>query len=171
MNEEWRDIPGYEGLYMVSNIGRVKRCAGSAKCLKDRILKMSKRTNGYLFTCLCRDGLPRQVDVHRLVMWAFVGEQGQLWVNHINGNKADNRLENLEYLTPGQNTKHAYDNGLMPSKNGEANPGAKATEEMVREIRRLYQVGVDRSSLVSRFGLSKTTIQGIVTRNSWRHVK
>lgn len=170
MNEEWRSIPGYEGLYEVSNDGQVRRLAGSPKCRKTRTLKLNPTPKGYVVVALSKRGVVTNVEVHRLVMWAFVGEQGVSWVNHINGIKVDNHLENLEYVTPGENLKHAYATGLMPPRYGSKNPAARTTESIVREILALYKAGVSRKELRTRFSLSQTTIQGIVTRSSWGHV-
>lgn len=116
--EVWKQIPGYEGLYEVSNFGRVKRTphvktgrnwkcpAGFSFTVKGKMLKPRKRSSGYLQVNLYRNGRMRTHTVHRLVMLAFVGPS-DLTVNHENGDKTDNRLENLEYMTAAENARLA----------------------------------------------------------------
>lgn len=118
MIEEWREIPGYEGVYAVSNLGRVKRLAGSklgrGYILKeDRMLKPSPDTLGYMGVKLCF----KRYSVHRLVMLAFVGPALDKEVNHINLLRDDNRLVNLEYVTHKENMMHA---GRMRRIGGES---------------------------------------------------
>lgn len=172
--EEWRDIPGYEGLYQVSDQGQVRRLAGTAKCKTTRILKASPR-GGYLSVSLCMNGKPKGIEVHRLVTWAFLGKQGDWWVNHKDGDKRNNALSNLEYLTPGQNTKHAYDHGLQPSRRGSGNGYAKLTEDDVWAIRMITAHCLDdiggRRVLPQMFGVSQTTITEIINGNLWGHVE
>ena len=114
--EEWRDVPGYEGLYQVSSLGRVR--APEKRDLRGHIRKekpISQSTNwqGRPRVSLRRDGTKRVHFVHRLVALAFVpnpDEKGE--VNHINGDKADNRAENLEWCTRSENMLHAEKTGL-----------------------------------------------------------
>lgn len=121
MKEIWKDIPGYEGSYKISNLGKVQsHIYYNGRTLSDRarILKpfLSK---GYLRVCLTNnDGYRKYLCVHRMVMLAFHGNS-DLQVNHINGVKTDNRLSNLEYVTRSENMKHAYRIGLeKPVDNG-----------------------------------------------------
>jgi hypothetical protein len=167
---EWKSIPGYESIYDVSLNGEVRRLGGTPKCCRTRILKLQTRTNGYKFVCLSKNGQVRQVDVHRLVAWAFHGPQGGKWVSHESNVKSENVLGNLEYLTPGQNTAKAYRDGLMPPKRGEGNPHSKATNETVVAVRLAFNSGISRQEICRRFNLSKTTIRDIVTRHSWKHL-
>lgn len=99
--EIWKDIPGFEGYYQVSNLGRIK----SFKQFKQgKILKPIKGNCGYLQITLDRNlGLNKRV--HRLVLESFLGKSENL-INHINGDKLDNRLINLEYCTSVENMRH-----------------------------------------------------------------
>lgn len=116
--EEWRDIPGYEGLYQASSHGRVrsvphlkygsnyKRPSGYYYMTKSRIIAPKKKYNGYLQVNLYKDGKPKTYSVHRLVLTTFIGHS-DLTINHINEDKTDNRLENLEYLTASENIRYS----------------------------------------------------------------
>ena len=110
MKEEWKPIKGYEGLYEVSNMGRVK----SLYYGKDIILKQGMDHNGYMVLGLSKDGTRSTKKVHRLVATAFIRNTNNYEVvNHKNGNKKDNTVDNLEWCTSSYNIKHAYHNRLM----------------------------------------------------------
>lgn len=94
MEEIWRDIPGYLGLYQVSNFGRV------LSLITNRILKFNNAGKGYLQVTLCKDGIQKNYLVHRLVAMTFIQNPNNLpQVNHRNEVKTDNRVENLEWCS------------------------------------------------------------------------
>ena len=97
--EIWKDIEGYEGLYQVSNLGRVKSLGnGSSNNSKERILKSYKNNNGYLRVFLCKEQIRKIYLVHRLVASAFIPNTDNLpQVNHIDEDKTNNRVDNLEW--------------------------------------------------------------------------
>lgn len=107
MEEIWKDVIGYEGLYQVSNLGRVKSL-GSDKWHKGKILKPSFDSKGnYLFVGLHKEGKTTQRNIHRLVAETFVNNQNHLpCVNHINEIKIDNRASNLEWCTVEYNSNY-----------------------------------------------------------------
>jgi hypothetical protein len=114
--EVWKDIPGYEGLYQVSSLGRIKsldRHRMDGRHYRERILKPSSDLAGYLSVELCKEGTGKRILVHRLVAQVFVpNPENKKEVNHINGTKADNRSENLEWNTSSENQLHAFRTGL-----------------------------------------------------------
>ena len=116
INEIWRDVVGYEGLYQVSNLGRVKslpRATTKGKTLRIHI----NNRNKYCYVCLCDNNKKAQKRVHVLVANAFLGDNpNKLQVNHIDGNKTNNHITNLEYCTQSENMQHAYLMGLEKPK-------------------------------------------------------
>lgn len=110
--EEWKDIEGYEGLYQVSNLGRVKSLGnGSSNNSKERILKSYKNNNGYLRVFLCKEQIRKIYLVHRLVASAFIPNTDNLpQVNHIDEDKTNNRVDNLEWCDIKYNSNYGSRN-------------------------------------------------------------
>lgn len=111
--------------------------------------------------------------IHRAVVEAFIGPQPtpKHVVNHKNGIKTDNRLENLEWVTQSENIKHAYRTGLKSGSKGSSNKAAKITENDVREILKLISERVDQSDIAKMYGVSRRVISDISTGNKWSHVE
>jgi hypothetical protein len=177
VNEEWRDISGYEDYYQVSTLGRVRSCDRVVKhrkgdqMVKGRLLNPSLDRNGYFRITLYKDGSRSFFLVHRLVAIAFLAiDTLRNDVNHKNGVKDDNRVENLEWCTHLENMRHAIDTGLMPSFVGEKHPLSLLTESQVLEIRELRACGTKLRVIAEMYGVSLSVIAGVVYRNNWAHL-
>ena len=115
MEEIWKEIPGCDGKYQVSSTGKVKSMNYRGNTGIEKTLKLSRDKDGYLRASIYISGKQRYFMVHRLVASAFIPNPNEKpEVNHKNGVKDDNRLENLEWVTTSENQKHAYDTGLQP---------------------------------------------------------
>ncbi|GAC1491039.1 MAG: hypothetical protein NVS1B13_20960 [Flavisolibacter sp.] len=168
-DEIWRDVVGYEGLYAVSNLGRMKRLLKLSKaghCLAEKVCRDTIR-NGY-FVSSIRKGKGVVVEYrHRLIAIAFVSNPLQLpIVNHKDGIKTNNRIENLEWVTHSQNTKHAFAANLMSHK-GTNNSQCKLTEEQAREIK---HSDLPSRYLSEKFGVGMDNIRAIQRGSKWKHV-
>lgn len=164
-NEIWKDVVGYEGLYMVSNMGRVmstKRASNKyiGDYLKNTIKSISSNKAGYSFINMYKDGKCKSKYVHRMVAQAFLPNQNNLLeVNHINGVKSDNSLQNLEWVSGSENKIHSYDTGLR--KWGDGHHKTKIKDLDVVFIRESKLTGV---KLASMFGVSVSAIS-LIKRN------
>lgn len=174
MTEIWKPVPGYEGVYEVSDRGRVKRITTWANNKTEKIRRLVVASNGYHQVSLSQNGIGKVFTVHSIVMEAFVGpRQDGLQVNHKNGIKTDNRLENLEYVTPGENVLHSY-RALRRAPSiscGEQSGKSNLTEKQVLEIRHRYEAGsVSQTQLGEHYGVCHQTIHAIVNRKTWKHI-
>lgn len=132
--EIWKDIPDYESLYQVSNLGNVKsktrktKFGRGWKIYNEQLLKPQEDKDGYLRVSLSKENTKKRFFIHRLVMIAFtVNERNLPVVNHIDGNKQNNKLTNLEWVTNSENDLHAFKTGLRKPTNGGTN---KAVEQI-----------------------------------------
>lgn len=165
---EWRDIPGYEGKYQASKNGLIKHRK------KDKPLLPGNQSSGYHNVRLPVGGKFKSVLVHRLIMLAFVGERpAGMEINHKNGIRTDNRLENLEYITHSENILYSmHILKTMRSHPGMTSIQSKLTDDIVREIRQLYLLGgASYLSLSIKFNVSPSLIGYIVTRKRWQHIE
>lgn len=161
MKERWKELPGHEGRYKVSDRGRVRGPSG-------RILRQQKHGNGYTHITLCEVGGRQSTPpTHQLVLFAFVGPRPpEMECCHNNGKRWDNRLSNLRYDTLPANRKDAYDHGFR----GEGHSRSKLTERAVKEIRRRHARGESYASLARDFGVSRMTVTDAVVGHTWRHI-
>lgn len=165
--EEWEDIPDYEGLYQVSNFGRVK----STNHRKTHILKPVPASNGYLQFCLSKKNVHKPAYVARLVAQAFIPNlDNKPQVNHIDGHPMNNHVSNLEWATQAENQQHAFKIGLQLGQSGENNPRAKLTNEQVIHIRENPN-NLTQYELAKLFNVKQSIISCIQLGKSYKHVE
>jgi hypothetical protein len=168
-NENWKPIPGFEGFYSVSNLGRIRsefrivpREGRGNLTIKEKIIK-TPPTKGYPKFNANMNGIPTQFFVHQVVMLAFKGPPlpGQE-VRHKNGDRGDARLDNLEYGTRTENIADAKRYGTFPV--GEKRPGAKINREIARII---IQSEETAYVIAERYGIDHGTVEHIRNRRLW----
>lgn len=127
----------------------------------------------YYSICLWENGKGTSARFHRLLAIAFIpNPENKPEVNHKNGIKTDNRLENLEWATKSENMLHAYQNGLVHAVKGEKASISKLSEKIVMSIRERHQAGsVNISALARQYGVCGATIDKAIKRETWAHVK
>lgn len=164
--EIWKDIEGYEGIYKISTMGRVM----SLKFNREKIMK-NALMNGREFTSLLKNGKYTRPYISRLVAMAFIPNPEQKeQVNHINGIKTDNRLENLEWSTRSENINHGIKNNLIKHERGEKHSRSILTEQQVLIIRGKRTQGEKLTSIAKEFNVSIGCIQGIISKKTWSHI-
>jgi hypothetical protein len=176
MKEIWKDIQGFEGKYQISSFGRVKSLArvlmrsnGAEMTIKERIIKTCKNPQGYVHAVLQNGKKTKHMSVHRLVCISFLPNPcNKEQVNHIDGNKENNHISNLEWATRSENERHAHQIGLKYSK-GESHSQSKLTESDVFEIRKLKGVYTGLH-VANMFNVSMGLIYNIWAGRLWKHV-
>ena len=168
IDEIWAWIENYEDDYQISNYGRAK----SFKNGKEKILRPLWTRNGYLKFSLCLDGEHRNFSVHVLVAKAFISNPENLpEINHLDGDKFNCHVSNLELSTRSGNNKHAFKNGLNKQKKGGDNPKAKLTNEEATWCRKVYKpydkkFGI--KALAKIFGVTIKNMSNIVQGKTYK---
>lgn len=176
MDEIWKPITEYEGLYEVSSLGRVRsldrisiRNNWPAR-FKGQILKPLAGTNGYLYVNLRRLNQPRHESIHRIVAKHFLPprQDSQIEINHIDLDKKNNLPSNLEWCTQSENARHAVAHGI---RSGMTNPRVrkKLSPELVAAIREGHKsTGITLRALAKQFGISKAMAHMVVRNRAWK---
>lgn len=154
--------------YFVSENGSIfsdKPCHRYGSALRQLKQKKNKET-GYMQVNIYGESKPRRVDVHRVVAKAFIENDSPLkdQVNHKNGNKDDNRAQNLEWVTQSENVRHAHGIGIMRNCCG------RLSDEQAKSIRYLYAAGVCQDRIGAEFGISQPEVSRIVSGRHYRWV-
>lgn len=165
--ELWTIIDCYAKHYDISTFGRVK----SIKDGKEKILMPFFDKDGYLQIALSKNGIVKKFKIHRLVAQAFIANpDGKPQVNHIDGNKFNNHVSNLEWCTNRENNIHAVKTGLRKSQKGF---GRKLTDEQVKWCRSVH-IPFDKeygsTALANRFGISQPGMNAVVRRKTYKDV-
>lgn len=181
-NEEvWKDIEEYEGIYKISNFGKVRSLDrivsfpdGRKRKFKGINLKINISTQ-YPSIYLCDNTKIKKewsFDLHRILAQTFIpNPENKPEVNHKDGDKDNFNLDNLEWNTKSENRQHGYDIGLSSAIKGEEHYTAKLNEVQVLEIRKLYsQGGYSYKKLADIYNVDFSNIYAIIKRKSWKHI-
>lgn len=175
--EIWKDVSGYEGLYKVSNLGRIKSMprewiTGSRGSIrtKEETINRAANVHGYFRIWLSKDGQAKQFGVHRIVAIAFMpNPSNKPQVNHIDGNKQNNKAENLEWATSKENVIHSHKTGLHNQVFGENHGKSTLTNELVLKIRELGGK-YTQQQIADRFKVGRRNVSNILNRKLWSHI-
>jgi hypothetical protein len=175
--EIWKDIENFEGRYQISNLGRVKslertvvRPNNTDKRQKEKLLSICVGTTGYKYVKLYADAKGITLKIHRGVASAFIENPlNKPFINHKDGNKLNNDLTNLEWVTHTENMRHAFDNGLIRIAVGEERK-SKVKESQVIQMRREYERGKTIKHLADKYSIGERNVHHIVKRQTWKHL-
>lgn len=162
MAMRWKDIKGYEGIYQISDMGLVRSLPRKRR-LEIKILKPHESSWGYQSVGLTRpSGRSKTCRVHTLVAETFIGPRTpKRVINHINGDKRDNRVSNLEYVTALENYKHGIKNGLFKRKN----PGTLRGRES--QVEALFKAGISAFTIAQVMKVHYRTVLRYRHRNNY----
>lgn len=175
-DEEWRDVPGYEGLYAASSLGRIRslgrrvRSPNGTRRVGSRVLRQCRSNKfGHLAVSLCKEGQVKSHNVHRLVAAMFLGDPPDgLQCCHNDGDPTNNAVDNLRWGTPGDNQADRIRHGTYQC--GEQVASSKLTASQVACIKSMLQQGKNISELSRQFGVSRRSIRRIKQGEAWSHV-
>lgn len=175
MDENWKDIAGYKGLYQISDYGRVRSVSRKVRkkhgfrTVNSRILKATDNGGGYLAVGLSKHCKVKNFLVHRLVALHFLDNTDKYKeVNHIDGCKQNNTRDNLEWCSRQQNITHSIETKLT-DQNGEKHHSTKLTQDEVNKIREEYACGdTSYSKLGTKYNATLFTIRNIVKGYTWK---
>ncbi len=177
LNEKWYPLKESKD-YMISNMCRVKSLSrlirqknGQVKRTKDIILSPRKYPNEYLFVSIVENRVSKAYMIHRLMATNFIpNPENKPCVNHKNGIKTDNRVENLEWCTKSENMIHAVD-VLKTGRHGESSPTGKYTEKQVRNLFKFHKEGYSKKEAGRKAGINPNGVYEILNRTTWKHLQ
>lgn len=170
-NEIWKTPKGFSR-YLCSNFGRIKSIKHRATN-RQGLIKQAVSGGYYKSVYFDDNGKYNSINSHRIICLAFYPNDNykQLEVNHIDGNKLNNNIENLEWCTRQENIKHSIDNKLQKVFKGEEIGNSKLKEWQVLEIRAKFKPRVyGRKKLALEYNISEATIKEVVNRHTWKHI-
>lgn len=163
--EIWKDILGFFGDYQVSSLGHIKSFKKDATGI---VLTPTLSHKGYERIRLSA-GITKQYSVHRVVAEAFIPNPDNLpQVNHIDGNKLNNCIDNLEWCTNLENMQHARKNNLFPDVFGDNNPNARISSSDVKNIVDKYNSGISIKDLAKNYNIPISRVRSIIYGNTWK---
>lgn len=176
--EIWKDIPQFEGIYQISNLGRMKSLTqsfiskkdGRKWTIKGKILKTPLSSTGYPRKICKHNGISKGFKIHRLVASTFIpNPKNKPFINHKNGIKTDNTVSNLEWCTHKENMDHALKNGLLKILSGENHKSSKLTWKQVDEIRNKYKKNTyGYKALAQEYNVTPPNIKSIIENKTWK---
>ncbi len=165
MDEIWKPVPGGNGNHEVSNLGRIRR-------VNRRTFTGVDDGKGYRRVGIVANGRRKLWFVHQLVAQVFIGEKPPGYhVNHIDSHRANNRVDNLEYVTPLGNQRHSWaTTNRQPPHRGEATNFAKLSESDVIQIRRMRAEGLTYKAIAQHFDTKPANVWHICVGRTWKHL-
>lgn len=168
--ESWKPVVGFEKRYEISDLGRIRSLgngSGRYPFGTTKTLSIANKGRGYSGVCLWANNKGASVYIHHLVARAFIGPRpAKFEINHIDGNKANNHVGNLEYVTSSQNKKHGVAIGQY--KVGEKNPSAKLLNSDIPIIKEMFKCGAEQKLIADVFQVSRSVISVICSGKSWK---
>ena len=173
---KWRAVVGFEGRYEVSDEGDVRGLDRTRKDrwgydipIKGRVMKQQQNKFGYMMVPLGTGTKQKKLcAVHRLVLIAFTEHRPDMQVNHKDGDKTNNHISNLEWVTAKQNCEHRQASGL--GIKGERCHSAKLTADQIPAIKELREKGLSQQKIADEYGVSQNAISRLLRQKTWAHV-
>lgn len=154
MKEEYRPVGGYEGLYEISNYGNIRSLR------TNRLMKKQIHSRGYYQVMLCKNGKAEHKRIGRMVAEAFIPNDDNLpTVNHKDTNKKNDRVDNLEWMSCGDNVRHAHKNGLVK---------AKLSMDIAEQLRMDYKMGLKGWALSKKYNICVATVYEILNNTIYK---